>query len=156
MKQSITHSFTKEAPPKPTLTFWDKAFWVALAATSVLALSSIAVFGAYSLKMQSSYPAEVARVQKEKEEILTQKCIEPTKEYEAKFSSFLSNKSVSVDDPFEAANHSGDPLSAEASSLKVEKQLVEDACNDARTEASSIQEATEWNYFKAQWKKILN
>lgn len=156
MKQSITNTFTKEAPKKPTLTFWDKAFWIALATTSVLALTSIAVFGAYSLKMQSSYPAEVARVQKEKEEIMTQKCIEPSKEYDEKFSSFLSNKTVSIDDPFESANRPGDPLAAEASSLKVEKQLVEDACNDARTEASSIQEATEWNYFKAQWKKILN
>jgi hypothetical protein len=100
--------------------------------------------------------AEVVRVENERKEILTQKCFEPTKEFDEKYSAFLSNKSVSIDDPFEAANHPGDPLSAEASSLKVEKQLVEDACNDARTEASSIQEATEWNYFKAQWKKILN
>lgn len=156
MKQTIVHTFTKEPPPKPTLTFWDKAFWVGLGTFAILAVSLIAVFSAYSLKMQSSYPAEVARVQKERDEILTQKCIEPTKEFEDKYSSFLSNKNVSIDAPFEAANHPGYPLSAEAISLKVEKQLVEDACNDARTEASSIQEATEWNYFKSQWKKILN
>jgi hypothetical protein len=155
MKQSIIHTLTKE-PPKSNLSFWDKAFWIALGTSSVLALLIGAVFYAYTLKMQSSYPAEVVRVENERKEILTQKCFEPTKEFDEKYSAFLSNKSVSIDDPFEAANHPGDPLSAEASSLKVEKQLVKDACNDARTEASSIQEATEWNYFKAQWKKILN
>ena len=156
MNKSIIHTLTKEPPPKPNLSFWDKVFWVGLGTFAILAVSLIAVFSAYSLKMQSSYPAEVSRVQKERDEILTQKCIEPTKEFEDKYSSFLSNKSVSIDDPFEAANHPGDPLSAEASSLKVEKQLVKDACEDARTEASSIQESSEWNYFKAQWKKILN
>lgn len=141
---------------KPTgLTTKDKIFWVSLASVLLITIAALAGFMYYMRTTDYTVILENIRVDKERAEIMQQKCFDPTSEYEEKYKAFVRNQNVNFDDPFAAANRKDDPLREEASSLKVEKQLVEDACNDARAEAETIQQVTRWEYFKSQWKKII-
>ena len=141
---------------KPTgLTTKDKIFWVSLVSVSLISIIALAMFMYYIRATENSIILENIRVDKERTEIMQQKCFDPTSEYDNKLKVFVINPSVSFDDPFAAANRKDDPLREVASSLQVEKQLVEDACNDARAEAETIQQVTRWEYFKSQWKKMI-
>ena len=143
-------------PIRPKAAWKDKVFWTALAFIALISLATTIAFFKYDVKIAGYYDLEKHRVEKEREQIMSEKCDEPRAEYDKKFITFINENNLAYDNAFDSADRKDDPLYQEAKTLQVEKNLVEDACNEARSELRTVKEVSQLEFFKSHWRIVFN
>lgn len=130
------------------------------AIAGALLFSTLGFMDFYLAKVQGAAEMENRRIQAEKADIVKVKCIDPTNEFRIKETAYLKEYNLlfhpqskydilSVTDPKESQQYN------DASMLKIEEDLANTGCEEAKQEVNSLADTDRWTYFKAHYKSML-